>query len=599
MSDELNLSNLKPAQPRKARKRDRPRPGLGQGPVLGSRDQGPEVPRRLAQDAGRLRGRPDADRHARRKAAREHVRGRDAHRALPHVQPARQRRRRSRSASTPGADVTLEALKEAGLIAKLSVDVKVLGEGELTKKLSVTAHSFSKSAVEKIEAAGGTVTRLREPVQRKKKRHKASAPAAEEPRDRRRGDAGARARRPSRPTADEEATRVTDVLVARERLAGTGASPARHLHRDDPRDLPPRVVDSRAGRRLADDRGLLLRPRRHDPRPAEHLLRRRALAVLPVRARDHAVRHGVDHHPADDGRHPASRRAAAGRRGRLREDHAVHEVPHRDPRSRAGDGVRTPLPQPGCSRRRIRKAGAHHRLAHRRHGPAHVDGRAHHEARYRERDLDPDLRVDPRRCSARHRRLVERRPDGEALLPAHRGRHLRRGRVRAGRPAADPRPVRQAHGGPQDDRRRLDLPAVAGEHGRRHPDHLRRGDPRVPAHDGPVLPGDPRLRQRALPAGQLDLPLDRGLHDRGLHVLLHGGPVQPGRPGRQPAQVRRLHPGHPPRPSDGAVPRPCALAPDAAGLALPRRQSRCSRACSSPTEASRRRARVRWAERRC
>jgi hypothetical protein len=35
--------------------------------------------------------------------------------------------------------------------------------------------------VEKIEAAGGTVTRLREPVERKKKRHKASAPAVEEP----------------------------------------------------------------------------------------------------------------------------------------------------------------------------------------------------------------------------------------------------------------------------------------------------------------------------------------------------------------------------------------------------------------------------------
>jgi len=81
-----------------------------------------------------------------------------------------------------GADVTLEALKEAGLIAKLSVDVKVLGEGELTKKLSVTAHSFSKSAVEKIEAAGGTVTRLRAPVERKKKKkqHKASAPAPDD-----------------------------------------------------------------------------------------------------------------------------------------------------------------------------------------------------------------------------------------------------------------------------------------------------------------------------------------------------------------------------------------------------------------------------------
>ena len=76
--------------------------------------------------------------------------------------------------------MTLEALKAAGLIAKLSVDVKVLGEGELAKKLTVTAHSFSKSAVEKIEAAGGTVMRLREPVERKKKKHKAAAPVAEE-----------------------------------------------------------------------------------------------------------------------------------------------------------------------------------------------------------------------------------------------------------------------------------------------------------------------------------------------------------------------------------------------------------------------------------
>ena len=77
--------------------------------------------------------------------------------------------------------MTPDSLKAAGLIAKLSVDVKVLGEGELTKKLSVTAHSFSRSAVEKIEAAGGTVTRLREPVVRKKKKHKhkATAPVAE------------------------------------------------------------------------------------------------------------------------------------------------------------------------------------------------------------------------------------------------------------------------------------------------------------------------------------------------------------------------------------------------------------------------------------
>ena len=87
--------------------------------------------------------------------------------------------------------------------------------------------------------------------------------------------------------------------------------------------------------------------------------------------------------------------------------------------------------------------------------------------------------------------------------------HLRRGRLRAGGPAPHPGPVREADGRPQDDRRWLDLPAAAREHGGRHPDHLRGGDPRVPADDGAVLPGDPRLRERVLPARQLDLPPDR------------------------------------------------------------------------------------------
>ena len=68
----------------------RARPRLGQGPLLGSRDQGPEVPLRLAQDGGRVRRRPDADRHAAAEAPRQHVRGRDADRPLPHLQPARE-----------------------------------------------------------------------------------------------------------------------------------------------------------------------------------------------------------------------------------------------------------------------------------------------------------------------------------------------------------------------------------------------------------------------------------------------------------------------------------------------------------------------------
>ena len=55
-----------------------------------------------------------------------------------------------------GAEITPDSLKAAGLATRRDVPVKILGRGELTKKLTVTAHGFSKSAREAIEAAGGT-----------------------------------------------------------------------------------------------------------------------------------------------------------------------------------------------------------------------------------------------------------------------------------------------------------------------------------------------------------------------------------------------------------------------------------------------------------
>ena len=54
-----------------------------------------------------------------------------------------------------GAVVTPELLKEMGILKKQLAGVKVLGNGELTKKLTVKASKFSKSAIEKIEAIGG------------------------------------------------------------------------------------------------------------------------------------------------------------------------------------------------------------------------------------------------------------------------------------------------------------------------------------------------------------------------------------------------------------------------------------------------------------
>ena len=181
MPDELNLSALQPAQRRKDRKRVGRGVGSGSGKTAGRGTKGQksragshkmpagfeggQMP--IDMRLGKLRGNTSAD-------------------AMPigpfrtYSQPVNVGDLDARFDA--GAEVTPEALKASGLIRKLSVDVKVLGNGELTKTLSVTAHSFSKSAVEKIEAAGGNVTRLREPVERKKKKkkHKAAAPVVEE-----------------------------------------------------------------------------------------------------------------------------------------------------------------------------------------------------------------------------------------------------------------------------------------------------------------------------------------------------------------------------------------------------------------------------------
>jgi large subunit ribosomal protein L15 len=57
-----------------------------------------------------------------------------------------------------GADVTPASLSASGLATRKNVPVKILGVGDLSKKLTVSAHGFSKTAREKIEGAGGTCT---------------------------------------------------------------------------------------------------------------------------------------------------------------------------------------------------------------------------------------------------------------------------------------------------------------------------------------------------------------------------------------------------------------------------------------------------------
>ena len=62
----------------------------------------------------------------------------------------------SLNAFEDGATVSKETLLERGILSKCEYGFKVLGNGELTKKLTVRANAFSASAKEKIEAAGGT-----------------------------------------------------------------------------------------------------------------------------------------------------------------------------------------------------------------------------------------------------------------------------------------------------------------------------------------------------------------------------------------------------------------------------------------------------------
>ena len=178
MAEEISLSNLKPAQARKARKRVGRGLGSGKGRYSGRGIKGQKA------RAGSHKMRPGFEGGQMpiymRLGKQRGPYSKDAMPIGPH-----------RTSTIPvnlrdldrvfddGSDVTLEALVEKGLIKNTRTDVKVLGQGDLKKKLTVTAHAFSATAREKIEKAGGTANALREPVVKKRKTRKAK-PAAEE-----------------------------------------------------------------------------------------------------------------------------------------------------------------------------------------------------------------------------------------------------------------------------------------------------------------------------------------------------------------------------------------------------------------------------------
>jgi large subunit ribosomal protein L15 len=180
MPDDLNLSNLKPAQARRNRKRVGRGLGSGKGRYSGRGLKGQK------SRSGSHKMRPGFEGGQNPIYMRlGKLRGGSAD-ALP-VGPFRTSTAPVNVATLEerfdaGADVTPETLVEKGVLKNTKTDVKILGNGELKKKLSVTAHAVSASAREKIEAAGGSITLLREPKQRfPKRRAQPARPVAEEP----------------------------------------------------------------------------------------------------------------------------------------------------------------------------------------------------------------------------------------------------------------------------------------------------------------------------------------------------------------------------------------------------------------------------------
>jgi len=166
-SEELNLSNLKPAQERVDRKRVGRGAGSGKGRysgrgIKGQKSRSGSHMMRAGFEGGQM---PLYMRVAKQ-------RGNTSKDAMP-VGPFRTATQpvnvRDLEKFEDGADVTPETLKARGLIRSLRVDVKLLGVGELTKKLNITVHGASATALEKVAGAGGTVTLLKEPKPRKQK----------------------------------------------------------------------------------------------------------------------------------------------------------------------------------------------------------------------------------------------------------------------------------------------------------------------------------------------------------------------------------------------------------------------------------------------
>jgi large subunit ribosomal protein L15 len=167
--EKLNLSNLKPAQARKDRKRVGRGLGSGKGRystrgLKGQKSRSGSHKMRAGFEGGQM---PIYMRLGKQRGPYS----KDAMPMGPHRTHTVALNIRDLERFDAGSEITPESLAAAGLIRNTKYDLKILGHGDLSKKLAVSAHNFSRSAREKIEQAGGSITWLRgEPEPRKPKR---------------------------------------------------------------------------------------------------------------------------------------------------------------------------------------------------------------------------------------------------------------------------------------------------------------------------------------------------------------------------------------------------------------------------------------------
>jgi large subunit ribosomal protein L15 len=187
MAEDLNLSSLKPAQAREQRKRVGRGMGSGKGRysgrgIKGQKSRAGSHKMRAGFEGGQM---PIYMRLGKQ-------RGSTSKDAMP-IGPFRTSTVPVNVAALDrfdaGAEVTPESLVEAGVIKNTKTDVKILGNGEINKKLTVRVHAISGTAREKIEKAGGKVDLLRQPKAKKRAPKRAATvepeaapePASEQP----------------------------------------------------------------------------------------------------------------------------------------------------------------------------------------------------------------------------------------------------------------------------------------------------------------------------------------------------------------------------------------------------------------------------------